>query len=129
MTALQTAQTTARSAYARPEAPARTPRSIEYDLLARITQRLSAAWTRKADDFPAFVEALAANLRLWSTLAADVAGSQNGLPAPLRAQLFYLYQFTTEHSRSVLDGRASVEVLIDINTAVMRGLRGDRGSA
>ncbi|MES2665757.1 MAG: flagellar biosynthesis regulator FlaF [Pseudomonadota bacterium] len=119
----------ARSAYARPEAPARTARGVEYDLLARITQRLSATWTRKAEDFPGFVDALAANLRLWSTLAADVAGPQNGLPAPLRAQLFYLYQFTTEHSRAVLDGRASVEVLVDINTAVMRGLRGDRGSA
>ncbi len=129
MSALQTAHSTARSAYARPEAPARTPRGIEYDLLARITQRMSAAWVRKTEDFPGFVDALAANLRLWSTLAADVAGPQNGLPAPLRAQLFYLYQFTTEHSRAVLEGRASVEVLVDINTAVMRGLRGDRGAA
>lgn len=126
MSALQSA---ARTAYARPEAPARSPRSVEYELLARITQRLTATWTRKADDFPRFVEALAANLTLWSTLAADVAGPQNGLPAPLRAQLFYLYQFTTEHSRSVMDGRASVDVLVDINTAVMRGLRGDRGSS
>jgi len=28
----------------------------------------------------------------------------------------------------VRDDTASVEVLIDINTAVMRGLRGDRGT-
>ena len=33
------------------------------------------------------------------------------------------------HTRSVLDGRASVEVLVDINTAVMRGLRGDGGGS
>lgn len=125
MTALQSA----RSAYARPEAPARTSRSIEYDLLARTTQRMSLAWGRRKDDFPAFVEALSDNLRLWSTLAVDVAQPDNGLPAALRAQLFYLYQFTTEHSRAVLKGTASVEVLIEINTAVMRGLRGDKGRA
>jgi len=66
-------------------------------------------------------------MRLWSTLALDVAQPENGLPSALRAQLFYLYQFTTEHSRAVLKGAASVEVLVDINTAVMRGLRGDKG--
>ncbi len=123
MTALQSA----RSAYARPEAPARTSRSVEYDLLARTTQRMSHSWGLRKDDFPAFVEALADNLRLWSTLAVDVAQPENGLPSALRAQLFYLYQFTTEHSRAVLKGAASVEVLVDINTAVMRGLRGDKG--
>lgn len=118
-------QRNAQHAYARPEAPVRTPRSVEYDLLARITNRLRTAWAQRKEDFPKFVEALTDNLRLWSTLAADVASPENGLPAPLRAQLFYLYQFTTEHSRAVLDGQASVEVLVDINTAVMRGLRGE----
>ncbi len=123
MSTLQAAQ----AAYARPEAPARTPRSIEYDLLARTTKRLSAGWARRDTDFPEFVTALNDNLRLWTTLATDVAGSGNGLPQQLRAQLFYLYQFTAEHSRAVLDNRASVEVLVDINTAVMRGLRGPEG--
>ncbi len=50
------------------------------------------------------------------------------LPAALRARLFYLYEFTARHSRAVLDGKASVEVLVDINTAVMRGLRGEGGA-
>ncbi|MDO9525518.1 MAG: flagellar biosynthesis regulator FlaF, partial [Gemmobacter sp.] len=61
-------------------------------------------------------------------LAADVAETDNGLPGPLRAQLFYLYEFASEHSRKVLSGSASVEVLVDINTAVMRGLRGSIGA-
>ncbi|MFN6978293.1 MAG: flagellar biosynthesis regulator FlaF [Gemmobacter sp.] len=42
----------------------------------------------------------------------------------MRAQLFYLYEFTAAHSRRVLDGTASVEALVDVNTAMMRGLRG-----
>lgn len=112
-------------AYARPEGPARTPRALEYDLLARVTGRLKAADARRDTDHPGFVRALNDNLSLWSTLAADVAGDGNQLPAMLRARLFWLYEFTAQHSRAVLDGTAGIEVLVDINTAVMRGLRGE----
>ncbi len=119
----------ARTAYARPEAPARTLRTIEYDLIARTTQRMTTAWSRRTVDFPVFAATLNENLTLWSTLAADVASAENGLPQQLRAQLFYLYQFTAEHSRAILEGRGSIEVLVDINTAVMRGLRGDGGKS
>lgn len=125
---MSSAQYAARSAYSRPDVPSRAPRMVEYDLIARITQRLTATWAKRHSDFSAFALALTDNQRLWSTLAADVAEPTNGLPAPLRAQLFYLYQFTVEHSRTVLDDKGSIEVLIDINTAVMRGLRGEGGS-
>lgn len=116
----------AHAAYARPEAPYRNPRALEYDLLARATKALSAA---RADTlgFPKLMAALDENQKLWSTLAADVAEPGNGLPQQLRAQLFYLYEFTAQHSRAVREKGASVEVLIDINTAVMRGLRGQGG--
>lgn len=114
-------------AYARREAPTRSLRSIEYDLIAQTTQRLRVAWNHRAEDFPGFVQALDDNQRLWRTLAADVALPENGLPDALRARLFYLYEFTVSHSRAVVESGASVEVLTDINTTVMRGLRGDRG--
>ena len=122
-------QTTARAVYAQPGAPMRSPRSLEYDLLARITQRLRMTWQQRREDFPDLVGALSENSRLWATLAADVAEPGNALPAPLRAQLFYLYQFVEQHSRKILAGNASVDVLIDVNTSVMRGLRGDPGGA
>lgn len=114
-------------AYARRETPARSLRSVEYDLLAQVTQRLRAAWANRTADFPGLARALTDNQQLWSTLASDVADPGNGLPATLRARLFYLYEFTIQHSRAILDGRSSVEVLADINMAVMRGLRGDGG--
>lgn len=117
----------ARTAYAQPQGSLRTPRSLEYDLLARAAQRLKAGWARRHSDFAALAAAVNENNVLWSTLAADVADPENGLPAALRAQLFYLYQFSEVHGRKVLAGTASVEVLIDVNTAVMRGLRGDTG--
>lgn len=116
-------------AYARQEAPTRSFRSVEYDLLAQMTRRLRSAWANRDADFPGLVRALAENQQLWSTLAADVVQPGNGLPAALRARLFYLYEFTAHHSRAIQDGKGSVEVLADINTAVMRGLRGEGGTA
>ena len=115
-------------AYARRETPTRSLRSVEYDMIAQVTQRLRAAWMNRTSDFPGLVRALADNQQLWSTLAADVASPGNALPAALRARLFYLYEFTNQHTRAVMDDRASVDVLTDINTAVMRGLRGDGGA-
>ncbi len=114
-------------AYARHETPARSLRSIEYDLIAQVTQRLRSAWNNRSADFPGFVRALTDNQKLWTTLASDVALPENGLPQALRARLFYLYEFTASHSRAVLESDARIDVLTDINTAVMRGLRGDRG--
>jgi flagellar protein FlaF len=114
--------------YARPEAPTRSLRSVEYDLLAQVTQRLRSAWINRATDFPALVRAVTDNTQLWSTLASDVASPGNSLPQALRARLFYLYEFTAKHGRAVLDDKGSIEVLADINMAVMRGLRGDGGA-
>ncbi|MEH7828649.1 flagellar biosynthesis regulator FlaF [Gemmobacter denitrificans] len=115
----------ARAAYGRPSTPARSYRQIEYDLFARVTKELGQSERNRKRDFPGFVKALNENLVMWRTLAIDVADKENGLPQQLRAQLFYLYEFTSEHTRKVLKDDASAEVLIDINTAVMRGLRGE----
>lgn len=118
-----------KTGYARTDATLRPMRSIEYEALARVTQKLSTTWKTRKADFPALVQALSDNLGLWSTLAADVASSGNGLPPSLRAQLFYLYEFSEIQTRRVLNENASVEVLIDVNTAVMRGLRGQGAGA
>jgi flagellar biosynthesis activator protein FlaF len=115
----------AQNAYSRPAAPSRTPRDVEYDLLARTTQRLALAWAERQRNFPALVAALDDNQQVWSTFAVDVSGPGNGLPPSLRARLFYLYEFTAHHTRKVLEGKGSPEVLTDINMAVMRGLRGE----
>lgn len=115
----------AQSAYGRPATPVRSLRSVEYDLFARVTKRLTAAWTTRSTDFSGLVHALHDNTTMWRTLASDVAEPENGLPKALRARLFYLYEFTAQHSPKILDDKASVDVLVDINTAVMRGLRGE----
>ena len=117
-------------AYAQAAAsPMRTARAAEYDVIARITRRLNQANAGRKQDYPGFIAALSDNERLWSLLAADVAGPENGLPAQLRARLFYLYRFTADHSRKIRAGSAGAEILVEINTAVLRGLRGEGAAA
>ena len=113
----------AKDAYAQSTRSIGDARGLEYQVFARITRQLSAANDRADEDFPAYAAALHENLRLWTLLASDVARDGNKLPAALRAQIFYLFEFTRAHTRKALDRAASVHALIDINTAIMRGLK------
>nr|WP_174822242.1 flagellar biosynthesis regulator FlaF [Ruegeria arenilitoris] len=123
-----TPQTLAQRAYAQSAAPTRTPRDTEYEAISKITHRLKAAAARKASDFAGFVQALHENRRLWSVLANSVVDSDNALPNELRARIFYLAEFTEQHTGQVLASKAAVEPLLEINLAVLRGLR-QRGTA
>lgn len=119
----------AQSAYAGKDAAVRTPRAIEYQVFARITQRMRAAADSEAPGgFARLAQALHDNRKLWATLATDLADAGNALPDSLKARLFYLSEFTARHTSRVLASEAGAEVLIDINTAVMRGLQAQGGS-
>ena len=113
----------ARTAYASAAAPVRTPQSTEYAAFAKITGRLRDAAALGRPGFNDLVTALNENRKLWLLLASDVADSENKLPALLKAQIIYLFEFTTQHSAKILNGTASVDALVDVNTAIMRGLR------
>lgn len=112
----------ARTAYATAVAPIRTGRDIEYDAFARITAQLSAAADGKTS-FADMVETLHRNRRLWALLAGAVADDANALEPSLRARIFYLAEFTRHHTGRVLKGDADPQILVEINSAVMAGLR------
>lgn len=112
----------AQTAYQTQAQTIRTERGLEYDAFARITHRLNLATTKGRDDIVTLAAALHDNRRLWTILATDVADPQNPLPQDLRARIVYLAQFTHRHSTQVLNGGAAIQPLIDINTAIMRGL-------
>lgn len=121
MNSLQLAQ----SAYSSGrQVPLRTHRGTEYAAFSRVTARL-----KSPRSFNALAAALHENRQLWTALAADVAGEGNGLPPELRARIFYLARFTAHHSRQVLRRQADAAPLIEINTAIMRGLGGASGGA
>ncbi|TMM52515.1 flagellar biosynthesis regulator FlaF [Sulfitobacter sabulilitoris] len=111
----------AQRAYAPTAAPTRTARSAEYDVIARITFRLKRA--AECKDHGALVAALHENRMLWTTLAADVADPDNLLPAELRAKIFYLAEFTHHHTSLVLRDHVSAVPLLEVNTAILRGLK------
>ncbi len=117
----------ARQAYAPSHFPLRTPRSVEAELIAKITSNLKRQAANRKVDFPSFVAALHDNRQMWTAMAVDVAGQENGLPAPLRAQIFYLAEFTEKQSRKIIVDGLSVDALVDVNTSVLRGLNAMRG--
>lgn len=104
-------------------APVRTSRGTEYEVFARVTRNIQSAASTGKTGFGKLAQALHDNRRLWTLLAADVSENENGLPADLRARIFYLSEFTADHSRKVLSEGESADILIEINTAMMRGLR------
>ncbi len=122
----------AQAAYRTAAHPIRTPRGAEYEAFARITSRLKAIageTTKGSSRFRELAAAIHDNRRLWTILAADAAGTDNLLPKELRARILYLAEFTRQHSGRVLREGAPARPLIEINTAVMRGLRDrSRGS-
>jgi flagellar biosynthesis activator protein FlaF len=115
----------ARAGYASAARPIRTERGTEYAVFAQVTHRLKSVDEANRAAFPRLAEAVCDNQRLWGTLADDLMRDDNQLPAGLRAQLLSLAEFVRRHSLKVLAGRASVGSLVDINTSIMRGLRGE----
>lgn len=119
----------AKMAYGAQRAPVRTPRSTEYEAFARITHRIKAAYMKGKLGFPDLVKALDDNRKLWTLLTVDLADDENGLPEELRAQLIGLAGFTFQHTTKVLQKQADPVVLIEINAAIMTGLRQRAGAA
>ena len=113
----------AQRAYGESAAPTRTPRTLEYDAIARTTRRMNLAAKKGKTGFSELAAALHENRQLWTLFASSVADEDNALPKHLRAQLFYLAEFTHQHSSKILEGKARVRPLLEINTAVLKGLR------
>lgn len=113
----------AQSLYGRPTHEVGTKRSIEYKAFSKATARLAEYVGKENPDFAGLAEALCENQLLWTVLGADVASDENGLSAELRAQIFYLTEFTNHHTKLVLNNKATPDVLVEINTSIMRGLR------
>ncbi len=99
----------------------RTARDAEYDVFSRVTRMLRQADT--TGDGLDLIAAVDKNNQLWTILASDLAGPGNALPDQVRAGLLSLAGFALRHGHSALSGRAGVAPLIDINMAMMRGLR------
>ena len=99
--------------------PTKSDRNVEYQAFAHATRGLNAARKGQGD----LARAILDNRRLWILLTGDAAHENNRLPDELRAQIISLGLFVQQHSVKVMDGTSPIDALIDINTAIMRGLR------
>lgn len=118
----------AQNAYGNANAYMPLGRDTEYRAFAKVTRKLAEPRDGRTS-FASLVSALHENNRLWGIIAEDVASGGNELDAKLRAQLFYLFEFTALHTRKVIAGEASPEILVEINTSIMRGLRASKAEA
>lgn len=102
-----------------------TPRGVEYQTLVRLNGDLGVTEKKKTKDYPAYIRALSNNLKFWTIVGADAASEGSPLPAQLRAQLFYLYEYTQDHTLKIIRGDKSLTVdpLVDINKNIITGLR------
>lgn len=103
-----------------------SPRSIEAQLFAEITAGLVRAQRAGKPGFQDLVAALHKNRTLWEALLADLAQDSNVLPTPLKAQLIRLGHFVRQFTVGVLKGEDDVQALIDVNNAILEGLRAIR---
>lgn len=117
------ATTQALRAYSAANSPTRTNKSIEYEVVARVTSRLRSAANLGAEGFPALAQAIHDNKKLWLAFVVDLSDPANPLPADLKARLFYLAEFTNHQSSKVLARQAPIDPLLDVNLAIMQGLR------
>ncbi|MEM9015101.1 MAG: flagellar biosynthesis regulator FlaF [Pseudomonadota bacterium] len=117
--------TRARTAYLQSARSTSTPRAIEHQVLSRLTGALVAGEAGKTEDYPSYVRALSRNLEFWTILGADMAHPENGLPADLRAQIFYLFEFTRAHTNKILNAEnaPTAKPLIEVNNNIISGLR------
>lgn len=109
--------------YAENAVSTRNGRRAEYETIARVTQKLRDTAVKSKTDFPGYVEALHLNQKLWTALVVDVADAANPLPDELKARIIYLAEFTQHQTRKILREGASIMPLLEINMAVLRGLK------
>lgn len=117
----------ARNAYDASVSTVRTARGTELEVFRRVTHKMKSTDPNK--DFAGFCAALNDNRQLWTLLAVDVADQGNALPQQLRAQIFYLAEFTDIQTSRILSGNGSVDALIDVNMSMMRGLQPNGGQS
>ena len=123
---MNTQTSLAQKAYGQGSTATHTPRDVEFHALAYVTSMMAEA--KEANSFARLAEAMFENVRLWSVFGADAVSEGNGLPEALRARIAWLADFARIHMSKVLNKEADIDPLIEINTMVMKGLRGETGA-
>ena len=109
-------------AYQRAAEQTEGPKQTEFRLFGLVTRALMDAVQKDESDLSGRMRALHWNRRLWTTLAADCANPDNRLPMQLRANIISLSIWVDKHTSQVMQKRAAIQPLIDVNRIIMQGL-------
>ena len=110
------------SAYKKSVQLTESPRETEYRAFVLATGRLLEA--ARENDGIKLCHAAQFNRELWSVLQTDLSEPANPLPDALKANLISLSLWVDRHTSLVMQGRASVDSLVEVNKQIMEGLRG-----
>ena len=99
-------------------------KQIELQLFSRVTAKLRAENKVYEGVLTSeLAQALVDNAKLWNLIFIDLTNVENRLPVALKSRLIELSEFTQHHTQEVLRGAADFDVLIDINTNIIDGLK------
>jgi len=97
---------------------------IELQLFSSVTARLRAQANKNSTKLNSVMaEAVLDNAKLWNILFCDLINPENKLPLDLKTNLISLAEFTQGHTQRVLRGEAGISVLIEVNMAIIEGLK------
>lgn len=113
----------AKQGYKAVQKEAASDKAIELRVFMSVTAQLKSVDAENKLEFPKLCDAVLENLKLWKILFLDLINPSNTLPQEIKTSLIQLSDFTTAHSRKVLLGEATPEALIDVNSAIIAGLR------
>jgi flagellar biosynthesis activator protein FlaF len=117
-----------------------SPLSVEIMAFQKITAALEQAQTDARQDLSSqpvlatqrhvrLCDAVQQNSRLWLTLLEDLNDPANRLAADLKQRLASLAATSVNHGRRVVAGKATLNLLLDINHAIASGLTQARSTA
>ena len=117
-----------------------SPLSVEIMAFQKITAALEQARVDAIQELSAqpliamqrhvrMCEAVQQNTRLWLTLLEDLNSPDNRMGAELKSRLASLAATSVNHGRRVVAGKATLNLLIDINRAIVAGLTQARATA
>lgn len=98
------------------------PKDGERAVFERVTAQLREA-AQLQSRTEAFHQALLANRRLWAAVVADVGHPNNRLSQATKESLISLGLWVQQESTAAASGKSDLSALIDVNEAIIGGLR------
>lgn len=97
-------------------------KNIELNIITNLTARLRTIDMNEIGAMTQAAPILVDNARFWTVLYTDLLNPDNPFPLDLKNGLLALGEFVQRQTRLVLQGGGKVDVLIDINQSVIKGL-------